>query len=224
MLHMYLDSQCLWGHLTVRTPRPSISVRPEEPTTGADGAPPSDEAQVAYTEASEQYMFDLSDYEDWATDKAHVTQIILGSMKVEFAMDLASLPSTQEMWARVTELYQSMSHALYISVLELASSIRQQDSSVDAFYRQLTDVWCQLDSLAPAYCRSCDCCRLRQEYDGVIRLHEFLRRLRPEFEQLQAQLQARSPLPTMVEASPWLGRRRFAFVVFSRRLPRFWPR
>jgi hypothetical protein len=98
------------------------------------------------------------------------------------------------------ELYQSKSHALYISVLGLASSIRQQDSSVDAFYRQLIDVWHQLDSLAPAYCRSCDCCRLRQEHDGVLRLHEFLRRLRTEFEQLRAQLLARPPLPTMVEA------------------------
>jgi hypothetical protein len=86
-------------------------------------------------------MFDLSDYEDWAADEARATQILLGSMKVEFAMDLASLPSTREMWACAMELYQSKSHALYFSILELASSIQQQDSSVDAFYRQLTDVW-----------------------------------------------------------------------------------
>jgi hypothetical protein len=61
-------------------------------------------------------------------------------------------------------------------------------------------VWHQLDSLAPAYCRACDCCCLCQEHDSVLRLHEFLRRLRPEFEQLRVQLLARSPLPTMVEA------------------------
>jgi hypothetical protein len=186
MLRVCLDSQRLWGHLTGRTPCPSIPVHPEEPTTGADGAPPSDEAQVAYTEASEQYMFDLSDYENWATDEARATQILLGSMKVEFAMDLASLPSTREMWARATELYPSKSHTLYISVLELASSIRQQDSSVDTFYWQLTNVRRQLDSLAPAYCRSCDYCCLHQEHDGVLRLHEFLQHLRPEFEQLWA--------------------------------------
>jgi hypothetical protein len=98
---------------------------PKEPTTEADDASPSDEAQVAYTKASEQYMFDLSDYEDWAADDACATQILLGSMKVEFAMDLASLPSTREMWSRAAELYQSKSHTLYISILELASSIRQ---------------------------------------------------------------------------------------------------
>jgi hypothetical protein len=174
MLRVCLDSQRLWGYLTSQTPRPSIPVHPEEPTTGADGASPSDEAQVAYTKASEQYMFDLSDYEDWAADDACATQILLGSMKVEFAMDLASLPSTREMWSRAAELYQSKSHTLYISILELASSIRQQDSSIDAFYRQLTDVWRQLDSLAPAYYWSCDCCRLHQEHDDVLHLHEFL--------------------------------------------------
>jgi hypothetical protein len=114
MLRVCLHSQRLLGHLTGRTPRPSVLVRPEEPTTGADGAPPFDEAQVAYTEAIEQYMFDLSDYEDWAADEARATQILLGSMKVEFAMDLTSLPSTQEMWARATELYQSKSHTLHL--------------------------------------------------------------------------------------------------------------
>jgi hypothetical protein len=141
MLRVCLDSQQLWGHLTSHTPCPSVLVRPAEPTTRANGAPPSDETHADYTAASEQYMFDLSDYEDWAADEDRAAQILLGSMKVEFAMDLASLPSTRVMWERAIELYQSKSHALYISVFELASSIQQQDSSVDAFYRQLTDVW-----------------------------------------------------------------------------------
>jgi hypothetical protein len=46
-----LGSQRLWGHLTGHTPRPSIPVRPTEPTTGMDGASPSDEAQADYTAA-----------------------------------------------------------------------------------------------------------------------------------------------------------------------------
>jgi hypothetical protein len=50
-------------------------------------------------------MFDLSDYEDWAADEAHAAQILLGNMKVEFAMDLASLPPTRVMWEHATELY-----------------------------------------------------------------------------------------------------------------------
>jgi hypothetical protein len=123
-------------------------------------------------------MFDLSDYEDWAADEARATLILLGSMKVELAMDLASLPSTRVMWECATELYQSKSHALYISV-----DSRTPPSTPSPL----------------AYCRSCGCCRLRQEHDNVLRFHEFLRRLRLEFEQLRAKLLARSPLSTMVE-------------------------
>jgi hypothetical protein len=97
MLRVCLDSQRLWGHLTGHTPRPAVLVHPAEPTTGADDALPTDEAQVDYTVASEQLMFDLSYYEDWAADEACAAQILLGSMEVEFAMDLSSLPSTRVM-------------------------------------------------------------------------------------------------------------------------------
>src|SRR6266540_3829390 len=160
MLWVCLDSHRLWVHLTGRSPCPSVPVRPAEPPAGVDGAPPFAQAMVDYTRVVEQYMFDLSDYEDWTAAEARATQILLGSMKVEFAMDIAHLPSTQAMWERAQALYQPSSHVLYISTLELTSSLRQQDSSVDTFYHQLIDVWRQLDSLVPAYCRTCDCCAL----------------------------------------------------------------
>jgi hypothetical protein len=100
MLRVCLDSQRLWGHLTGRTPCPPVPVRPVEPTVGEDGAPPSDEVRKGYTEASEQYMLDLADYEDWLATEARTTQILLGSMQIEFAMDLSALPSTQAMCER----------------------------------------------------------------------------------------------------------------------------
>jgi hypothetical protein len=48
-------NQWLWGHLIGHSPGPAVPVRPAEPTTGADGDPPSAESQAAYTVASEQY-------------------------------------------------------------------------------------------------------------------------------------------------------------------------
>jgi hypothetical protein len=93
-------------------------------------------------------MFDLSDYEDWCVAEARATHI-LDSMKIKFAMDLSSLPSTQAMWEHAKSLYQPSSHALDISTLEPASSI-------DAFYRQLIDVRRLLDSLTKTYCWVCD--------------------------------------------------------------------
>jgi hypothetical protein len=70
-------------------------------------------------------MVDLADYDTWLADEAQTTQILLGSMKVEFAIDLFALPSTQEMWERAQALYQPSSTTLYISTLELASSLHQ---------------------------------------------------------------------------------------------------
>ena len=69
-------------------------------------------------------MLDLSNYEDWLAVEICATQILLGSMKIEFAMDLSVLPSTQAMWEHAQDLYQPSSHALYISILELASSLQ----------------------------------------------------------------------------------------------------
>jgi hypothetical protein len=44
MLRVSLDSKRLWGHLTGHSLCPLVLVRPAEPTTRADGAPPFDEA------------------------------------------------------------------------------------------------------------------------------------------------------------------------------------
>ncbi|KAJ1278914.1 hypothetical protein BS78_04G115500 [Paspalum vaginatum] len=200
MLEVYLESQRLWGHLTGSSPCPVVSDRPVDPAFGEDGAPPTAEAMDAYLHAIDQYVAEMGEYEDWRVEEARAKQILLASMKVEFAMDLTGLPSTQAMWERAQVLYQPHSYALLTFILELASSLRQQDSSVDHFYRQLANVWSQLDSLEPAYCRNCACCGLHREHEGVLCLHQFLGRLRQEFEQLRAKLLARSPLPSQVEA------------------------
>jgi hypothetical protein len=52
-------------------------------------------------------------------------------------MDLSALLYTWVMWERSRALYQSTNTALYISTLELASSLRRQDSSIDAYYYEL---------------------------------------------------------------------------------------
>jgi hypothetical protein len=59
---------------------------------------------VVYAQAVEHYMVDLADYDAWLADKARMTQNVLGSIKVEFVMNLSALPSTQAMWERVHAL------------------------------------------------------------------------------------------------------------------------
>jgi hypothetical protein len=50
---------------------------------GTDGVPPTQVMEVS-AQVAEQYMVDLADYDAWLADEARVTQIFLGSMKVNF--------------------------------------------------------------------------------------------------------------------------------------------
>jgi hypothetical protein len=131
-------------------------------------------------------MINLSNYEDWCAVAARATQLILGSLKVKFAMDLVSLSSTQVMWERATSLPVEQPHPLH---LHLGAS--KLLSIAGLLYRYL---------LPLAYCWAFDCHHLRQQHDSVLCLHEFFGCLRLKFEQLRAQLLSHSPLSSMVEA------------------------
>ena len=104
------------------------------------------------------------------------------------------------MWTHLRQRYEPSGDALYLSVVRQEHSLQQGDATVDAFYAQSSAVWRQLDSLRTAGCRSCPCCldvRADLEFQ---RVYEFLTRLRPEFEQRRAQLLARHPRVTLLEA------------------------
>jgi hypothetical protein len=105
MLCVCLNSHRIWGHLTGLSP-PPVPARPEEPTIGVDGVPSSAQVMEDYAHAVEQYMADLADYNAWLANEARATQIIFGSIKVEFAMDLSTLPTTKAMWEWAQALYQ----------------------------------------------------------------------------------------------------------------------
>ena len=71
---------------------------------------------------------------------------------------------------------------------------------MDDFYKEMSAVWRQLDSLGADVCRRCQCCVRQQAKLEVRRLYDFLTRLRPEFEQSRAQLLARHPRLSTLEA------------------------
>ena len=77
-------------------------------------------------------------------------------------------------------------------------TLRQEDSSVDDFFRALASLWRQLDELASPLCQECH--KVQKADRDRLRLYDFVCRLRPEFEPVRAQLLSRSPRPTVTEA------------------------
>ena len=63
--------------------------------------------------------------------------------------------------------------------------------SVDEFYTQCSAIWRQLDSLRTVVCGTCRCCQTVRSDLEFQRVHEFLSRLRTEFEPRRAHLLAR---------------------------------
>ena len=65
--------------------------------------------------------------------------------------------------------------------------MRQSDSTVDDLYAQMSAVWRQLDSIGPPLSLStCDSCKAQKVALETRHTHDFLTRLRDEFEQLLA--------------------------------------
>ncbi|KAG2536058.1 hypothetical protein PVAP13_9NG154400 [Panicum virgatum] len=110
------------------------------------------------------------------------------------------------MWAHLRRSYEIRNEALYLAVVEEAQSLRQHDSTVEEFHRQMSAVWHRLDILGAEYCPvgTCRCCDRHWGQRDTLRLHEFFSRLRPEFEVVRSQLLTRRPRPTLDEAMPEL--------------------
>jgi len=140
-----------------------------------------------------------------------------------FSADIIGFDHAYEMWAFLRECYESTSQSTYIAALCQEQLLRQGDSTVDDFYAQMYAVWRQLDSigLSPSTCDSCKAQKVALE---TRRTHDFLTRLRDEFEQLRAQLVSRVPCVSLMEALVAVRNEelRLRNADCSLRLPLFW--
>ena len=132
--------------------------------------------------------------------------ILFASMEVDISMSLRGLSTSHLMWAHLRRNYEIRNEALYLAVVEEAQSLRQHDSTVEEFHRQMSAVWHRLDILGAEFYASgtCQCCDRHRSQRETLRLHEFLSRLRPEFEVVRSQLLTRRPRLPLDEAMPEL--------------------
>ena len=202
-----MDGQLLWNYLTGDLICPTIPILPKQPTYPPDADDAAKHALLDAFEAEmETYQSDLGVYETWLREEKSAKAILLASIEIDLARSLRGLATSHLMWEHLRCSYEIRNEAMYLAVVEEAQSLRQLDSTVDDFHRKMTDVWHRLDNLGAEFCGggTCRCCDRHREQRDTLRLHEFLSRLRPEFETVRAQLLTRRPRPSLAEAMPEL--------------------
>src|SRR3990170_7522278 len=215
-MRIHMRGLLLWGVLSGEVPCPPCPVAPVAPTppvppvlaadasqVDRDAAKALDDAAVdaydqqvsAYSDALSVYRDDLSAYTQWCNDDARAAAVLTASVLPQFASEFMGLGTVAAMWSYLCQRYQPSGDALYLSVVRQEHALQQGDSSVDEFYTQSSAIWRQLDSLRTVVCGTCRCCQTMRSDLEFQRVHEFLSRLRSEFEPRRAHLLARGRVP-----------------------------
>jgi hypothetical protein len=103
------------------------------------------------------------------------------------------------MWTLFRDHYEPTAQSTFLAAIHHEQLLRQCDATIDAFFNQLSIVWCRIDTLvtqlSPATYQSC------KDQKTSLKLHhmyDFLTRLRDEYKPLRAQLLARHPYLSLV--------------------------
>jgi hypothetical protein len=105
------------------------------------------------------------------------------------------------MWYVLRQKYESTSQSTYLVAIRQEQLFRQGDTTVEDFFDQLSVVWRQLDTLGPQLSpTTCQSCKDQTATLELHRTYNFLTRLRDEFEPLRAQLLARRPYVSLMDA------------------------
>jgi hypothetical protein len=140
-------------------------------------------------------------YRTWLDEDARAGSILTASMEDHFAADIMDFEQTHQMWSFLHQKYESTSQSTYLAAIHQEQLLRQGDSIVEDFFDQHSVVWRQLDTLDPQLSpTTCPSCRDQTAALEVRRTYDFLTRLRDEFEPLHAQLLARRPYVSLMDA------------------------
>jgi hypothetical protein len=108
---------------------------------------------------------------------------------------------THQMWYFLHQKYESIGQSIYIAAIRQEQLLHQGDTTVEDFFDQLSVVWRQFNTLGPQLSpATCQFCRDQTAALELRRTYDFLTQLRDEFEPLRAQLLARRPYVSLMDA------------------------
>jgi hypothetical protein len=201
-MRLHMHGLHLWDFLTGELPclpSPSALAQPmiSEKTTAAE----KERLLADYEDHLTFYESQFHVHKTWLDEDAHVGSILTASMEDRFAADIMDFERTHQMWSFLRQKYESTDQSTYLAAIRQEQLLHQGDSTVENFFDQLSVVWRQLDilgpQLSPATCLSC------KDQIAALELHwtyDFLTRLHDEFEPLRAQLLARRPYVSLMDA------------------------
>jgi hypothetical protein len=122
-------------------------------------------------------------------------------MEDRFAADIVDFEQTHQIWSFLRQKYESIGQSTYLAAIRQEQLLRQGDTTVEDFFDQLSVVWRQLDTLGPQLSpATCQSCRDQTAALELHRTYDFLTQLRDEVEPLRAQLLARRPYVSLMDA------------------------
>ncbi|WVZ83156.1 hypothetical protein U9M48_030329 [Paspalum notatum var. saurae] len=192
----------LWEFLTGELPCPPCPTAPTHPVIPEKA---TDEAKKElldeFADLMKSYESQFSAYRCWLDEDAHAGSILTASIEHQFAAEIVDFDRSHQMWSFLRDRYEPTGHSAYFAAIHQEQLLCHGDLTIDELYTQLSAIWRQIDSLRPSLSPStCEFCQGHQSDIELQRTYAFLTRLRDEYEPLRAQLLARHPFVSLMDA------------------------
>jgi hypothetical protein len=192
----------LWDFLTSELPRPlSPSALPQPVITEKTTAVEKEVLLVDYDDRLTSYESQFRAYRTWLDDDARAGSVLVASMEDRISAKILELERSHQMWMFLHSCYEPTRQSTFLAAICQEHLLHQGDVITDAFFNQLSVVWCQIDTLAPQLSpATCQSCKDQKAAPELHRTYGFLAQLRDEFEPLRAQLLAHHPCVSLMDA------------------------
>jgi hypothetical protein len=201
-MRLHMRGLRLCDFLTGKLPCPPSPSAPDQPMISEKTTAVEKERLLTnYEDRLASYESQFHAYRTWLDEDARAGSVLTASMENHFVADIMDFEWTHQMWAFLRQKYESTSQSTYLGAIRQEQLLHQGDSTVEDFFDQLSVVWRQFDTLGPQL--SPATCQSYRDQTATLELRQtynFLTRLCDEFEPLHAQLVARRPYVSLMDA------------------------